>query len=83
MKGNPALPGGPLTSKPAWSNTSGCSTTPAFFSLAVAWDSRNYQGRCHGQARSDRAAPDRPRGRCAFKQQRNSQVPSLVAEVVF
>ena len=31
MKGNPALPGGSLTSKPAWSITSGCSTTPAFF----------------------------------------------------
>src|SRR5881409_3451046 len=31
MKGNPAVLGGPLTSKPAWSNTSGCWATPAFF----------------------------------------------------
>ncbi len=31
MKGNPALPGGSLTSKPTWSNTSGCSATSAFF----------------------------------------------------
>ena len=31
MKGNPAVPGGPSTSKPTWSHTSGCSTTSAFF----------------------------------------------------
>src|SRR4051794_35599119 len=31
MKGNPAVPGGPLTSKPAWSNTQWYSTTPVFF----------------------------------------------------
>jgi hypothetical protein len=31
MKGNPAVPGSPLTSKPTWSNTAGCSTTSAFF----------------------------------------------------
>ena len=30
MKGNPAGPGGSLASKPTWSNTSGCSATPAF-----------------------------------------------------
>ena len=34
MKGNPALPGGSLTSKPMWSNTSGCSATSAFFVLS-------------------------------------------------
>jgi hypothetical protein len=31
MKGNPAGPGGSLTSKPTWSNTSGCSATSAFY----------------------------------------------------
>ncbi len=31
MKGNLAVPGGPLTSKPTWLNTSRCSTTSAFF----------------------------------------------------
>jgi hypothetical protein len=36
MNGNPALPGGLLTSKPTWSNTSGCSATSAFFSLGTA-----------------------------------------------
>ena len=30
------MPGGPLMSKPTWSNTCGCSTTSAFF-LALAW----------------------------------------------
>jgi hypothetical protein len=33
MKSNPAAPGGQLTSKPTWSNTSGCSATSAFFVL--------------------------------------------------
>ena len=33
MKSDPALPGGSLTSKPTWSNTSGCSATSAFFVL--------------------------------------------------
>src|ERR1700676_1628393 len=31
MKGTPNWLDGPLTSKPTWSNTSGCSTTSAFF----------------------------------------------------
>lgn len=31
MKGIPAMPGDPLTSKPTWLNTSGCSATSAFF----------------------------------------------------
>ena len=31
MKGTPRQLDGPLTSKPTWSNTSGCSTTSAFF----------------------------------------------------
>ena len=30
-EGQPGRPGGSLTSKPTWSNTSGCSTTSAFF----------------------------------------------------
>jgi len=33
MESNPALPGGLLTGKPTWSNTSGCSATSAFFVL--------------------------------------------------
>ena len=33
MNGNPAVPGGRLTSKPTWSNTLGCWATSAFFVL--------------------------------------------------
>ena len=36
MKGNPLAPGGPLTSKPMWSNASGCSDTSVFFALVAA-----------------------------------------------
>src|SRR6202030_1155025 len=46
MKGNPAVPGGLLTSKPTWSNASGCSATSAFF-FPAEQDGRNHQGcRC-------------------------------------
>ena len=31
MKGNSAVPGGSLTSKPTWLNTAGYSVTSAFF----------------------------------------------------
>jgi hypothetical protein len=44
MKGNPAVPGGPLMSKPTWPNTSGYSATPAFFSLVIARDGHNQEG---------------------------------------
>lgn len=36
------MPGGPLTSKPTWSNPSGYSTTSAFFSLPATWHGRNH-----------------------------------------
>src|SRR5712664_1734299 len=39
MKGAPAVPRGPLTSMPTWSNTPECFATSAFFSLSVARDS--------------------------------------------
>src|SRR6185369_16591720 len=35
------VPGGPLTSKPAWSNASGCSDTPAFFGSVFSTASSN------------------------------------------
>src|SRR5438093_11396724 len=49
MKGNPAVPGGPLTSMPAWPNTSRCSATPVFF---LARFGANFD---HEQLRSDAA----------------------------
>ena len=33
MKGDPAVPGSPLTSKPTWSNAFRCSTTSVFFHI--------------------------------------------------
>ena len=36
MRGNPAAPRSPLTSKPTWSNTFGCSATSAFFTLGFS-----------------------------------------------
>jgi hypothetical protein len=48
MKGKPAVPGGPLESKPTWLNTSGCSATSAFL-FAVTRGGRNYQGRTQDQ----------------------------------
>jgi hypothetical protein len=56
MKGNPARPGGPLTSKPTWSNTQGYLTTSAFFlalrsllrneGLSSVANALNNKGRC-------------------------------------
>jgi hypothetical protein len=63
MKGNPAMPGGPLTSKPAWLNTSGYSTMPAFFSLALAGGDRNHERDQHDeQSRINRGATNRASG---------------------
>ncbi len=36
MKGNPAVPGGRLKSKPTCPNTAGCSDTSVFFALRAA-----------------------------------------------
>jgi hypothetical protein len=47
MKGNPAVPGGPLKSKPTWLSTFGCLAASAFFRLrwrqmtATAGDERD------------------------------------------
>jgi hypothetical protein len=44
MKGNPAVPGGSLTSKPTWSHTAGCSTTSAFFVAVLAQSAEAQKG---------------------------------------
>jgi hypothetical protein len=49
MKGNPAVPGGSLTSKPTWGNTSRCSPTSAFFSHSVTRDGHDHEGRTDGR----------------------------------
>src|SRR5258708_3545496 len=45
MKGNPAVRGGSLQSKPHWSNTAGRSATPVFFFLSVAERDRLREGK--------------------------------------
>ena len=52
MKGIPAVPGGPLTSKPTWFSTLGCLTTPAFFVSVVP------QVRCGEEEYHEPAASD-------------------------
>src|SRR4051794_11358407 len=80
MKGNLAMPGGLSTSKPMWSNTSGCPTTSAFFSLVIARDRRDHEGKDDtsrraqaGHARSagqlGSAAPRQQRGRMTTEAQ--------------
>ena len=44
MKGNPAVPGGPLTSKPTWPNTREEYSVHVGFLFWVAADSRHRQG---------------------------------------
>ena len=45
MKGNPAGPGGSLTSKPTWSNTIQVFRHVGFFLASAARGGRNHQGR--------------------------------------
>ena len=40
MKGNPAVPGGSLKSKPTWSDTPGCSATSVFLFSAEKRDAK-------------------------------------------
>src|SRR5439155_10580601 len=62
MKGAPAVPRGPLTSMPTWSNTSECFTTSAFFSLSVAREQSTKEG-ADGKVQIDQITRDRPHGR--------------------
>src|SRR5579871_1746510 len=81
MKGIPAVPGGRLTSKPTWSNRSGCSTTSAFFRL-----------RQHGAVASRRDEPmdeskatmaeQIARAASAFERQRTGHAPKSVTVVL-
>jgi hypothetical protein len=53
MKGNPAVPGGSLTSKPTWSNAFGCPTTSAFL-LSATRSGIGRTGSCKEPASLDR-----------------------------
>ena len=58
MKGNPAVPGGPLKSKPTWLSTYECLAASAFFSPAV------------GREMAATAGDERTAGRTTCRQRR-------------
>jgi hypothetical protein len=82
MKGNPAVLGSPLTSKPTWSDTSGCSTTSVFFSLSVARDDRNHQRTDPMDKSNSIMAKQVALAACEFEQQRTGNVPKSVTVVL-
>src|SRR2546428_13282225 len=83
MKGNPATPGGPLTSKPTWLNTSTCSTTSVFFSRAVARDGGNQPPRTFSMDKSNPTmAQQLARAASEFEQQRTGHIPKSVTVVL-
>jgi hypothetical protein len=56
MKGNPAVPGGSLTSKPTWLNTSGYSATSVFFALGGTLVAATSRAPVQGQVQMLREA---------------------------
>src|SRR6266446_4420811 len=62
MKGAPAVPRGPLTSMPTWSNTPECFTTSAFF-FAFGGARQSTKEEANEQAQIDQITRDRPHGR--------------------
>jgi uncharacterized protein YbcI len=82
MESNPAVLGGSLMSKPTWSNTSGCSATPAFLVLGCV---RRYQSLLGGQAMEKldpSVAEQIAQAAIAFQQQRTGHEPQSVAVVL-
>ena len=79
MKGNPAVPGGPLTSKPTWSNTSGCSATSAFFVSVVRSQPAGTKLMCESNSTM---AQQVARAAIAFQQQSTGHVPKSVTVVL-
>src|SRR5207247_9215015 len=62
MKGAPAVPRGPLTSMPTWSNTPECFTTSAFF-FAFGGARQSTKEEANEQAQIEQITRDRPNGR--------------------
>src|SRR2546422_10656844 len=79
MKGNPAMPGGPLTSKPTWSNTRGCSATSVFF---FAWDRLQPQEIKPMDKSNSTMAQQLAQAASAFEQQRTGHAPKSVNVVL-
>jgi len=90
MKGNPAVPGGLLTSKPTWLCTKGCSATSAFF--VFRWRGQPQRPEANSMA-EPRSTPllNEPRSTMAqqvaqaasnFQKQRTGHVPKAVTVVL-
>jgi len=82
MKGNPAVPGGSLVSKPTWSNTSGCSAASAFFVLGHVRRSQSLRGGGPMENHDPSVAQQLAQAAIAFQRQRTGSEPKSVAVVL-
>jgi hypothetical protein len=81
MKGNPAVPGGSLKSKPAWSDTLWCFTAPAFF--ACGGDGRPQRARMNVMEKPDSTMARKiAQAASVFEQQRTGNTPKSVTVVL-
>src|SRR5712691_6651618 len=81
MRGNPAVPGGPLASKPARSNDLRVFDRAGFFCLRRR-DGRRRQGRSHMDKSNSTMAQQLGQAASAFEQQRTGHVPKSVSVVL-
>jgi carbon storage regulator CsrA len=77
MKGTPARLEGSLTSKPTWSNTSGCSATSAFFMGTPTAEKIAHENGGFYHAGFDQEMPGSGRGQRSGRLQRPAQVTVL------
>ena len=81
MKGNPAVPGGSLKSKPAWSDTLWCFTAPAFFSCGGCGRPQRTRMNAMEKANSTMARQI-AQAASVFEEQRTGNTPKSVTVVL-
>jgi uncharacterized protein YbcI len=81
MKGNPAVPGGSLQSKPTWLSTFGCLATSAFFSCGGCGRPQRTRMNAMEKANSTMARQI-AQAASAFEQQRTGNTPKSVTVVL-
>jgi uncharacterized protein YbcI len=82
LKGNPAMPGGPLTSKPMWSSASVCPATSAFFCATNIKNGNGQRGWTPlNQPRSNKAEQIAEVAK-SFEQERTGHRPKSVTVVL-
>src|SRR5260370_42406960 len=82
MKGNPAVPGGSLTSKPTWSNNLWLFDHVGFFFRIRRRDGRSRQGRTQMDKSNSTMAQQVAQAASAFEHQRTGHVPKSVTAVL-